>query len=235
MTDTSETKVILWDFDGTLAYRDGMWGAALLEVLQSASPETRASREAMRPFLQAGFPWHAPSIPHTDIRSSDEWWARLAPVFERTFIGVGIDEALAREMARQVRTRFCDKTAWHLYEDVLPALARLAEQGWSHHILSNHVPELGDLVRALGLAESVKAVHCSAVSGYEKPHPEAFRRSVAGLPSDATVWMIGDNVDVDVLGAEACGIRAILVRKPDSRAARYSEGLSGVGELLNAT
>jgi len=227
-------KVILWDFDGTLAYRDGMWSATLLEVLRSAIPETPVSREAIRPFLQTGFPWHSPSVAHTDIRSPDEWWAKLLPVSERAFVGVGVEGTRARELAQRVRARFCDKAAWHLYDDVLPALARLAELGWSHHILSNHVPELADMVRALGLAETIKAVHCSAVTGYEKPHREAFRRATEGLPSDATVWMVGDNADVDVLGAEACGIRAILVRKPDPRATRYSEGLSGITELLRS-
>ena len=228
-------KVILWDFDGTLGYRDGMWGATLLEVLRSACPETRVGREAIRPYLQTGFPWHTPALLHTDIRTADEWWARLAPVFERAFTGVGLDEALARELAQQVRARFCDKAAWHLYDDALPALARLAEQGWFHHILSNHVPELVDMVRALGLAELIRAVHCSAVTGYEKPHPEAFREAAAGLPTGTTVWMVGDNIDVDVLGAESCGIRAILVRKPDPRAARYSAGLSRIEELVDAT
>ena len=228
-------KVILWDFDGTLAYRDGMWSATPLEVLRSTCPDTHVTREQIRPYVQTGFPWHTPSLPHTDSSSSDEWWAGLTPVFERAFTGVGVDGALAREMSRQVRARFLDQAAWHLYDDVLPTLAGLAEQGWSHNILSNHVPELADLVRALGLAELIDAVHCSAVSGYEKPHPEAFRKATEGLPPDNAVWMIGDNMDVDVLGAEACGIPAILVRKPDSRAARYSGGLTGVGQLLNGT
>ena len=226
-------KVILWDFDGTLAYRDGMWSATLLEVLHAAFPDSTVSREAIRPYLQTGFPWHTPTLPHTDIRSADDWWARLNPVFERAFREAGVEGARAHELAGQVRARFLDESAWHLYGDVLPALGRLAEEGWSHQILSNHVPELADLVRVLGLAELVKAVHCSAVSGHEKPHPEAFRKAVARLPPDAAVWMIGDNMEADVLGAEACGIRSILVRKPDPRASRFSAGLADVDALLN--
>jgi len=226
-------KVILWDFDGTLAYRDGMWSATLLEVLRSAFPHTTVTREAIRPYLETGFPWHTPSLPHTDIKSADEWWARFTPVFERAFKAVGIDETRARELATQVRARFLDRSAWHLYDDVLPTLARLAEQGWSHQILSNHVPELADLVRDLELAERIRTVHCSALSGFEKPNPEAFRRAREQLPPGTAVWMIGDNMEVDILGAEACGIRSILVRKPDPRADRYSEGLAGVDALLN--
>jgi FMN phosphatase YigB (HAD superfamily) len=44
--------------------------------------------------------------------------------------------------------------------------------------------------------------------------------------------MIGDNVVADVLGAEAVGIPAILVRRPDPRARLYCDSLAGVEELL---
>ena len=44
--------------------------------------------------------------------------------------------------------------------------------------------------------------------------------------------MIGDNVAADVLGAEAAGIPAILVRRPDPRAARYADTLAGVDAFL---
>jgi ribonucleotide monophosphatase NagD (HAD superfamily) len=44
--------------------------------------------------------------------------------------------------------------------------------------------------------------------------------------------MVGDNVVADVLGAEAAGIPAILVRRPDPRAARYAESLDGVQQFL---
>ena len=44
--------------------------------------------------------------------------------------------------------------------------------------------------------------------------------------------MVGDNVVADVLGAEAVGIPAVLVRRPDPRAARYADSLAGVEGLL---
>lgn len=228
-------NVILWDFDGTLAYRDGGWSATFVEVLKSVCPEARATREDARSFLQTGFPWHMPAVTHTDIRSPDEWWARLTPVLERAFVGVGADKTRCRDFVRQFRVRLLDSRAWRLYDDAMPVLAHLAAQGWTHQILSNHVPELEDLVRALGLSQLIKSVHCSALTGYEKPNPDAFRGPLRAFPPDAVVWMIGDNVDADVLGAEACGIPAILVRRPDPRASRYSEGLAGVEDFLRRT
>ena len=44
--------------------------------------------------------------------------------------------------------------------------------------------------------------------------------------------MVGDNVVADVLGAEAVGLPAVLVRRPDPRATRYSDSLAGVERFL---
>ncbi len=41
------------------------------------------------------------------------------------------------------RARFVDHTvSWELFDDTLPALDQLSADGWSHVVLSNHVPEL---------------------------------------------------------------------------------------------
>jgi FMN phosphatase YigB (HAD superfamily) len=45
--------------------------------------------------------------------------------------------------------------------------------------------------------------------------------------------MVGDNVVADVLGAEAVGIPAVLVRRPDPRAVRYADSLAGVEPFLS--
>ena len=104
-------RVVLWDFDGTLAYRDGMWSGCLADAL----------------------------------------------------------------------------------EDVLPA----------------HRPLLARAYRAASFDAVVKF----ALTGYEKPHPEAFAagRRAAGEPDE--LWMVGDNAVADIEGATAAGIPAILVRR----------------------
>jgi hypothetical protein len=35
----SDKHMILWDFDGTLGHRPGMWGRAVLDVLQARFPD----------------------------------------------------------------------------------------------------------------------------------------------------------------------------------------------------
>ena len=233
---TSMMKALIWDFDGTLGYREGgMFRAALLEVIEQTAPDWNGDGEDLRAYLQSGFLWHTPGQPHLHIRTGQEWWEMLYPVFERALQGVGFNRPRARLMARQTRGVYTNPVRWRLFPDVAPALAGLSAQGWTHYILSNHVPELPDIVDRLGLMSWVATVHTSAQMGYEKPHPKAFEHVVRALPEDAEIWMIGDSLEADVRGAESLGIKAILVRKPDPQATRYSEDLAGIARIVNST
>jgi putative hydrolase of the HAD superfamily len=153
-------------------------------------------------------------------------------VLGRAYEAAGYAPARALELAGAVHRLYVDPgVGWALFEDTLPALERLSQAGWTHAILSNHVPELRQLVTGLGLDDAVAFVSCSAETGYEKPHERAFASVLDRLrPEEA--WMVGDNVVADVLGAEAVGIPAVLVRRPDPRAARYADSLAGVERFL---
>jgi putative hydrolase of the HAD superfamily len=108
----------------------------------------------------------------------------------------------------------------------------LAKQGWEHRILSNRVPELPQIVRGLGLSDLMTAIHNSADSGFEKPHPKAFGSILRSLPAKSVVWMVGDNLTADIRGAEAVGISAILVHKPSSEARYCCDNFVGVPAVL---
>jgi len=60
MTIKPLTRVIFWDFDGTLATRAGMWSGALVDALAAYDPACGVTRAQLAPFLRAGFPWHTP-------------------------------------------------------------------------------------------------------------------------------------------------------------------------------
>jgi len=225
-------KAILWDFDGTLAYRDGMWSGCLLEALREHIPDAGFTLDDIRPRLKDGFPWHEPDTPHPELSTPEAWWQVVEGLLHRACVGLGLSDADARRYAHETHHRYLDVAGFQLYDDTLPVLETLRAEGWSHVILSNHVPELRDLVEGLRLAHLVDDVVTSAVSGYEKPHPRAFElgRDAAGRPDE--IWMVGDNVVADVHGAEAVGIPAILVRSHDERITRRSEELHGVPAYL---
>lgn len=226
---------LIWDFDGTLGYRQGgMWTATLMEILQQEMPECSITSEQLSPHLQTGFYWHTPEIPHTEIAEATQWWETLDPLFVQAYTAVGIDESCARRMARQVRDVYPRLAYWRSFADALPTLDRLRKLGWAHLALTNHVPEFPAIFQYLGLAPFFSAVFNSAQTGYEKPHPQAFRQVLDYIGNTDAVWMIGDNYTADVLGAEVVGIPGILVRKSHPGAKQCCAELADVVKIISS-
>jgi putative hydrolase of the HAD superfamily len=227
-------RLLIWDFDGTLAHRRGEtgWSILLAEALDAEEPGHAHSAETFRPHLRDGFPWHRPEVAHPELCEPEAWWASVRPILARAYEAAGYAPSRAPELADAARRLYCDPgVGWALFDDTLPALQSLSEDGWTHAILSNHVPELRQIVAGLRLDDVVAGVSCSAETGYEKPHAAAFASGLDRFRPTAA-WMVGDNVVADVLGAEAVGIPAVLVRRPDPRAARYADSLADVAQFL---
>lgn len=206
---------VIWDFDGTLARRNGYWRECLIEALDAQEPGHPVTREVLGPLLRNGFLWHNHETEHLELNDPESWWQAMEGILGRALCGTGFPQERAPAIARAARGIFLECSAWEVFEDVLPALSRLKDQGWSHAILSNHVPELSELVADLGLADLFDVVVTSARIGYEKPHPMAYKNLVEAIGEVENLWMVGDNPIADVVGAERVGIPGILVRSPE--------------------
>ncbi len=224
----STDRFLLWDFDGTLAFRPGNWTGVVCDVVAVERPDLGLTPDRLRPHLQSGSPWHAPDVVRQPC-SADQWWSALLPALARAVqSAAGVEAPEARRLVTGVRTVYTDAKGWQMFADVLPALARLCDHGWSHIVLSNHVPELPQLVEDLGLSDFITAVYCSACTGVEKPHRKAFETVFAQHPGAQNGWMIGDSWRADVQGALAVGMRAILVRSEHPKAALQCKTLAEV-------
>jgi putative hydrolase of the HAD superfamily len=202
---------LIRDIDGTLIYRDGMWSGTLLEILDREIPGHACTLAQIRPYMQAGFPWHLPEQPHIQLTSADQWWESLLPHFEASCTALGFPKQAA-QLACQVRTQYLDPTRWHCFDDTVATLEQLAQAGWTHVALSNHVPELSSILEQLQLHQHFTYVFNSAETGYEKPHPRMFQMVLNTIEPYERIWMIGDSISADIGGAAAAGIPAILVR-----------------------
>jgi putative hydrolase of the HAD superfamily len=190
-----------------------MWSQTLIDVLDELTPGHGVLVEQIRPHLNDGFPWHRPEESHFELATPDLWWASLAPLFEKAYEAVGTHDAVVPSAAAQVRVRYCDPGGFRLYPDTVGALTALRRAGWRTVVLSNHVPELPEIVDGLGLGGLFDDVLTSATIGYEKPRPEAFCAALDGAVARDS-FMVGDNPIADVQGAESAGLNAILVRNP---------------------
>lgn len=229
-------RLVLWDFDGTLARRTGLWSGCMLEVLDEAEPGHGLTRADVREAMRGRYLWNRPGEPHPHLCEPDGWWEEMERRMGRALALAGIAEDRAARHAGAVRERFLDPAiAWSIYADALPALRRVRAAGMRSAILSNHVPELPTLVRELCLGAEVEAVFTSAASGFEKPHPLAFALALQELGCEPhRAWMVGDNPVADLEGARAAGMAAVLVRAGEPAAGRGDGGLRAAG-LLEAS
>ena len=97
-------------------------------------------------------------------------------------------------------------------ESTRTALARLKAAGLLLGVVSNSEGRVEEALKAAGLRDYFDVVVDSGVVGIEKPDPRIFQAALQALhvaPEEALY--VGDLYEVDVLGAQAAGIEAVLV------------------------
>lgn len=222
------TYCIMWDFDNTLAYRNGMWTKSLCNVLDYAGYLGTYDEAVIKNEMRTGLPWHYPEKAHFEYFKGLDWWGYVTRRIAQIIIKSGIAKDKANELAFGFRAEYLKEKEWFLFDETTSALDESISRGYDNLIVSNHTPELGRLVCYLGIEKYFKAVITSAIVGYEKPHPRIFEHAKSICPADRYM-MIGDNYHADVTGALSCGIDAVLVRKENITGyEKYSMDLSGI-------
>jgi putative hydrolase of the HAD superfamily len=100
------------------------------------------------------------------------------------------------------------------FEDAAPALAELRSRGLALVVVSNWDCSLGDVLARIGLRGLIDAVVTSAEAGAAKPDPRIFQVALNAVgcgPGEAV--HVGDSREHDVAGAEAAGIRPLLIAR----------------------
>lgn len=101
--------------------------------------------------------------------------------------------------------------SWVLYEDTIPVLRALREQGIKTAILSNIAVDVEALMSQLKLTDEVDVVIASSDIGAVKPSPEAFLHALDALGLEPhEVLMVGDNA-IDDGSASNIGIRSLVL------------------------
>jgi putative hydrolase of the HAD superfamily len=98
------------------------------------------------------------------------------------------------------------------YPDAEPALRELRERGLKLVVVSNWDCSLGTVLEASGLSRHLDGAVSSAEAGARKPDPGIFAAALelAGC-GPAEALHVGDTPDEDGAGADAAGIRALLI------------------------
>ena len=190
------------------------------DTLWPVRPTLVAAEKVLAEWLRANAPATAQNTPppamlalRAEVAAEHPHWAhdlsaiRLETI-RRALKKHGDDPALAE---RAFDVFFEARHAVVLYDDVLPALARLAAR-YPLVALSNGNAELHRVGLDRFFADSVSA----RLHGVAKPDPSNFQAACAAAKAAPhRVLHLGDDLDTDVAGALAAGLHAGWICRPD--------------------
>jgi len=130
--------------------------------------------------------------------------------------GVTPSEATAAALL-ELKAYHARENLWEAVPDeVLPALEGFRRAGLRLVVVSNANGRLGHVLERLGLSRHLHHAFDSHEVGVEKPDPRLFDAALerSGASRETTVH-VGDLYHVDVVGARAAGLRAVLFDAAD--------------------
>ncbi len=149
----------------------------------------------------------------TEAETRAMWWQYQTVVLKTA----GIEpqpELVASLLADMQRTTF--KRV--LFADVLPAFKALSGNHLKLGLISNVDKDINPLLDELGLSPYFDVVLTSSEVAATKPEPRIFKEAVkrAGVAAAEAIY-VGDQYEIDVMGARGAGLKALLLDRDDYR------------------
>ncbi len=204
-------KAVFFDLYHTLIRYDPPREESLASALKRSGINCSA-RELRRPMV-AGDEYfyaegsHKGMSRRTEPEKQELWFKYQAVVLEEA--GIKPEPGLIRYLLSEMQ-----KTKYEmvLFDDVLPAFSVLQDRGMALGLVSNIDKDITPLLDKLGITNWLKVRMTSHEAGVSKPQPAIFHKAVqkAGV-SAAEVLYVGDQYQIDVLGARGAGLKALLL------------------------
>jgi HAD superfamily hydrolase (TIGR01549 family) len=124
---------------------------------------------------------------------------------------IGPDQAL--KILAKIREY---KWEFKAYSDALPALDILKKRGLILGLISNVAQDMESTYEKLGLQPYLDFKVTSAEVGFDKPRPEIFQAALkkANIKANEALY-VGDQYQIDIVGAQGVGIKALLIDRND--------------------
>jgi len=205
ISGSANITTVLLDLDGVLMDHAGAAQEAVRSWLGArATPEIVGAWFAAQEARLAE--WRAGTATWQEQRRN-----RLRDVLPLLDEPVGDDDELDRLFATGYLPAY--ERAWRGFDDAAPAIASLRSAGYRLGVLTNGSEhQQSKKLRAIGLIDVVGPMFTAEALGVRKPDPRAFLVACERLDvRPVEVLYVGDEHEVDVLGARSAGLGALLL------------------------
>jgi REG-2-like HAD superfamily hydrolase len=209
------TKAVLFDFYNTLASYYPPREDVYINACREFGIDVEA--KALYTSLAAAdiFYRNENSRSPIDSKTTEEKINFYIEYITRIIGGAGAE--ISRDAALQILAKIREyKWEFKVYNDALPTLKALKKRGLILGLISNVAQDMEATYTKLGLQPYLDFKVTSAEVGYDKPSPEIFLaalKKAAVKPGDALY--VGDQYQIDVVGARGVGIKALLIDRND--------------------
>jgi putative hydrolase of the HAD superfamily len=160
---------------------------------------------------------------------------RAAAYLEALFLLGGVPRERLGEVRSCLRRMHHERHLWSsVAERSAESLQRLRAAGLRLGVVSNSDGRVEQALEAAGLRNYFDVVIDSALVGLEKPDPRIFHAALDALgvaPGEALY--VGDLYEVDVIGARAAGMEAVLLGDPERVPDRACRSVRSLETLVN--
>lgn len=159
---------------------------------------------------------------------------RAAAYLEALFRLSGVPSERMGEVRDRVAAMHRERHLWcSVPEQIHDSLGRLRNAGLKLGIVSNSDGRVEQALAEAGLREYFDVVIDSSLAGIEKPDPAIFLAALdaLGVAPDEALY-VGDLYEVDIVGARAAGIEAVLLA-PAGSARRPCRTAASIAEVVD--
>jgi FMN phosphatase YigB (HAD superfamily) len=200
---THRPEALLLDAGDTILFMDyGALAEALATLGEDVKPE---QLERSMPVAKSAYQ----TVVREKAQHEHGWFVLVRSLL----LEAGVSPERAEGLLRPLRTIHEEFYFWRSVPKNLPdALFRARGAGIRLGIVSNSEGRLESVLDRIGLSDWFEVIIDSHLEGVAKPDPEIFQRALQRMAvAPANALYAGDLPEVDLVGANAAGMHAVLV------------------------
>lgn len=221
----TDLKAVLFDAGNTLIWLDHPF---IVEALREHGVKTTPERLMEAEYASKLLMDELARGGKTDER------AKAMVYFAEMFRQAGAPESAFPALAQRMFARHAEKNLWgSVRERTADTLEELRRRGYRLGVISNADGRVEALLQSVGLRPHFELVIDSGVVGIDKPDPRIFQLAAERMgvqPSEALY--VGDIYEIDVQGARAAGMQAVLIDPLEMRAGLDCDRIRTLHDLL---